>query len=113
MIKGRRTTRHLYREFRDIDYFNKLSDKDKRWMIQFMYEYYQGDFNFEKNIHPDHMRKDCYLRNHRGKDQIHSVGQDLLDEATVNAILKQMQASSKANTPYSILDYIKDFFEKR
>ncbi len=83
--RARKTSRHLRQEFNELGYWNKLKPEDQEWMEQFMYEYYQSDFNFEKPLHPKELRKDCQHRNAASRSQVHSVGTDLLEESARRA----------------------------
>lgn len=61
------------REFIDVDYVDKLSDKEKEWLNKFMDEYNGANLDFEnprKNLHKTKkLKKDCTDRvNARNRD---------------------------------------------
>lgn len=74
MKKKRRTCKLLRTEISELDYLAKLSEEEKEYLIQFMYEYYQADFNFEHPIHKtkEHI-KDSRDRNNASKRQAHML----------------------------------------
>jgi hypothetical protein len=59
----------------DIDYFNKLNDKEKDWMARFMAEFVGADFNHGgKILHKTKkLQKDCYSRNNSRNRDIMSI----------------------------------------
>lgn len=57
----------------DMDYINKLSEKDKKWLNKFCNEYVHASLdskNLKKNLHnTKELKKDCYDRNNaRNRD---------------------------------------------
>ena len=68
---SRNHTRRAARDFNDIDYADKLSPAEKRWLDRFCREYYQNTFT---GTHRDHhnlqeMRRRCYRgENERNRD---------------------------------------------
>ncbi len=108
----RKKSKNLLNELYELDYLKSLSEKDREWMTQFMFEYYQADFNFETPIHPKELRKDCMNRNNASKRQMHSVGPDILDEAASRARASQ-NAKMTVNRKkyYTPEDYSKDLNE--
>lgn len=101
----RRISKVVKSESREIDYWRKLSEKEAKYLKQFLLEYYQGDFNHKDVIHPEELEKDCYRRNNESKRQWHSVGSGLKELATEEAYAK---ASSGHYTPK---DYAPDSLE--
>lgn len=77
----RRTTRVLINELREVKYLKKLSEEDKAYYLQFMYEYYQADFNFEQPIHPPELVKDCRDRKNASYRRLEAVGGDKVIES--------------------------------
>ena len=106
----RRTLKHTRKEFSEIDYLPKLSNEDYDWMRQFLLEYYQADFNYEKPIHPQELRKDCRDRNNAAKRQLHSVGYEILDQSIRKAFEIQKGTDNALKSRfYTIADYLKDY----
>lgn len=61
----------IHREYHDIDYANKLSPADKKWLGRFMDEYYGSRFERdETDLHDtDELRRSVYnSSNHRRVD---------------------------------------------
>lgn len=99
---NRSMKQHLKAIFRETDYFSKLNQKELEFYIQFMYEYYQADFNFLNPIHgPEHV-KECRDRNNASKRQFHSVGQGIRDEAERRA---RYRVTIRPNQYYTPDDY--------
>jgi len=105
----RRVLKHNRIERSEIDYWYKLSDHDKAYLNQFINEYYQADFNYEKPIHPPELRKDCQKRNNDAKTQIHSVGYDLLEKAAARARQKNYTTKGNSSRYYTPEDYMNGF----
>ncbi len=82
----RRITKATRGEIAELDYFDKLSDDEKKYVMQFYLEYYQADFNWDKVLHKPEHRKECRDRNNSTKRQIHSVGVDLLAKSQLKII---------------------------
>lgn len=78
-------TKKVVQELREIDYLHKLSESEREYLIQFLMEYEQGDFNYEKTIHPPSYKKECQNRNNASKRQVHSVGEQILEESAHKA----------------------------
>lgn len=94
--------RHVKDQLKDTDYMHKLSPEHKAYLIQFLYEHFQGDFNFEKPIHTPEMFKECRDRNNAARRQWHSVGTDLREESMRKARVKARRGH------YTPEDYSKD-----
>jgi hypothetical protein len=70
------TLRKNVRDYVDFDYLDKLSEAEKRWLHQFVEEYYCGKVkkNNKKTIHnTDKMRKECYNRNNAINRDLYSI----------------------------------------
>lgn len=76
-------------QLKEIDYLSKLSPEEREYVLKFYKEYYNGEFNHEDPIHPEELRKDCYERNNASKRQLHSVSNEMLEEAERLAYKKQ------------------------
>lgn len=85
-MKKRKFLKHTKQEMSEIDYLNRLSPEDRDWMVQFLLEYYQADFNFPEVIHPEKYKKDCRERNNKIKVQIHSVGSDIVNSSAKRVV---------------------------
>lgn len=107
----KRTARHTSKELHELDYLSRLSEEDRAWMTQFMYEYYQGDFTSENPIHTtSELRKDCYKRNNSARTQFHSVGSDLISAsiAKISRIRKKTSLKSKGYKLHADIYYTMD-----
>lgn len=110
----RRISNHLFTELLEQrSYAKDLSEEDRKWLQQFMFEYYQADFNYENNIHPKELRKDCMNRNNASRRQLHSVGQDKIEKAARKARTYQdVKGTRHPNTYYTPEDYSKNLEEE-
>lgn len=70
----RKTGRQVKLQLDEIDYLDKLSPKEKEYILQFYREYHGADFNFKKPIHPKELRKDCNSRSNASRRQVDAVG---------------------------------------
>lgn len=105
MVRRRKLSKVVKQEHADVDYWAKLKPEEAAFMNQFLLEYYQGDFNFEKPLHPKDLRLDCYSRNNSARRQFDAIGSDLQLEAIAKAFRK---ASAGHYTP---LDYVPAYEE--
>lgn len=102
MSKKKWSNRALSQEIKEIDYWDKLSPEDREYLTQFLYEFYQADFNHDTPIHDtDRLVKDCQDRNNGIKRQIFSVGSEKVLEAADRArkALKHPHLRRKYYTP--------------
>lgn len=91
----RRRSKVTWLEMKEVDYWERLNGDERAWLTQFLFEYYQADFNFEKPIHPPEMKKDCQVRNNASKRQYHSVGEDKIIESADKARAYQKMGRMK------------------
>lgn len=112
--QGVKTLKHTAQELNELDYVHKLSPKEREFLVQFMYEYYQADFSYEKPIHGPQHRKDCEYRNNAEKRQWHSVGSILKQEAAERARQKSWYYTPEDyNSAYDLGSYISDDDEEQ
>jgi hypothetical protein len=104
-MKKRWRNKNLRQEMSEIDYWDKLDAKERAYLTQFLHEYYQGDFNWDKTIHPASFKKEGMQRDNAQRRQITSIGQDLLQQAVDNIRGKANPRSSRYYLPE---DWIKD-----
>ncbi len=100
----RKFSKHTKDQLREVDYANKLTDEELRYVKQFYLEYYQGDFNWEQTIHPEYFKKDCMDRHRQQRRQITSVGPSILGESARKARVMQNQRV-RGRTYYIPEDY--------
>lgn len=105
MKKHRFKSAETYKQLKEVDYLDKLSEDEKKWVEQFYMEYYQADFNYDSTIHPKKLHKDCYSRNNASKRQVHSLGNEKLKEAINRSIVKANSRPGKKSKYYSAMDY--------
>lgn len=83
-FKNRNVSSRVRRDIKEQDYWGKLSSDEQEWLFQFMLEYNQANFNFDKQIHSDSYKKDCYNRNNsalRSYDNLSNIQQiEVLNE---------------------------------
>jgi hypothetical protein len=105
--KNRRVTRRAFDEVLDTDYWNKLSNAEQQWLVQFTLEFYQADFNFDEPMHtsPDH-RKDCLDRNNHALRQVGTASKASI-EKTSNKKLRKSSRFKKISRYYTQDDYDK------
>lgn len=103
----RRVSKKLKKELAEIDYHKKLSPAEYEYLVQFMFEYYQADFNFNNPLHRelDHI-KDCRDRNNAERRQWHSVGSELKAESVRSAVNRNSRTAR--NHVYTPDDYNKE-----
>lgn len=110
-VKRRRTLRHTAYQLNEIDYKRKLSPKELEYLTQFMYEYYQADFNFDTPLHPPELYKDCRDRNNSTKWQWHNIGEDLKSQADHRARNRKGWARGRWSGNYTLDDYTQNKLE--
>lgn len=106
--KTRRRSFVNRKEMSEINYWDKLSDDEKQYLDQFLLEYYQADFNFDKPIHPDSLRKDCYKRNNDSKNRIEHahIKNNQVSKPKVTNTKSRVTNRKVKEVPYSPDDYI-------
>jgi hypothetical protein len=112
-MKYKRSFKILRQEMAQIDYWDQLGAEEKEYLVRFLFEYYQGDFDGEHDLHPEELQKECKDRHNASRRQIHSVGGNLLVESAATARKRSTTKSGKpSNRAYTPEDYMPDQLEK-
>ncbi len=71
----------------DQDYWDKLNEEERAWLLKFNNEYYKGKVGTSP-IHPEHLRHDCYNRNNAMQRDA-MVGALYMEEPSVGEAILQ------------------------
>jgi hypothetical protein len=102
----------IRREFIDVDYVDKLTDKEKEWLNKFMDEYNGANLDFQnlkKNIHNSKkLKKDC-------TDRVNARNRDIYAMAKANGTLSNLDTNIEINGDNfenDLIDYLDSKGEK-
>lgn len=98
------------RDMLDMDYINKLSKKDRKFLNQFLSEYYFNFFREKEGLHDKAgiPRKDLYdSTNSRNRDIWHQAARfEVTSEATYDYVTQNRDRNPVNSNENAVIDYL-------